>query len=223
MAAGDVLGIGVEASAGVPSDGQAPARNEVAAEDPGRTAERALLARVRRGDPAAFERLVLLHQDRVFDFCLRMLGDREEALDVTQDVFFRVHQHLRRFREDARLSTWLFRVAKNQCLNKLEYLERRGRGRSDALDDVGEGTLLDAMDGPPTPDRALDTARTRARVQAAIARLEPDARTLVVLRDIEGLTYEEIVDITELPEGTVKSRLHRAREKLAGLLGPAPE
>lgn len=223
MASGDVLDMGVEAAVGTPTDGQAPVRNELAAEDPARAAERALLARVRRGDPAAFERLVLLHQDRVFDFCVRMLGDREEALDVSQDVFIRVHQHLRRFREDARLSTWLFRVARNQCLNRLEYLDRRGRGRSDALEDVGEGTLQDALDGPPAPDRALDAARTRARVQAAIARLDPDARTLVVLRDLEGLSYEEIVDITELPEGTVKSRLHRAREKLAGLLGPAPE
>jgi RNA polymerase sigma-70 factor (ECF subfamily) len=194
-----------------------------AAGAPGAQSERVLLSRLRRGDPEAFEVLVREHQDRVFDFCVRMVGDREEANDLVQEIFVSVHQNLGRFREDAKLSTWIFRISKNQCINRLKYLNRRGRGRSDEYEQVGEAALSGALGAPLLPDAALASARERARVQWAISKLEPDARMLVALRDIEGLSYEEIIDITELPEGTVKSRLHRAREKLADLLGRLEE
>jgi RNA polymerase sigma-70 factor, ECF subfamily len=179
------------------------------------TPEHVLLVRLRRGEPDAFETLVRTYQDRLYDFCVRMLGDREEAYDLVQDVFVSAHQHLARFREDAKLSTWLYRIAKNHCINRLKYLNRRGRGRSEEYGERNEEALAEALGSPPGPDAALESAREQARVQWAISRLEPDARMLVALRDIEGLAYEEIVDITELPLGTVKSRLHRAREKLA--------
>ena len=185
--------------------------------------ERLLLARLRRGEPEAFEALVRAHQDRLYDFCVRMLGDREEAYDLVQDVFVSAHQHLGKFREDARLSTWLFRIGKNHCINRLKYLQRRGRGRSETYGEQNEVSLLESLGAPPGPDSALESAREQARVQGALSRLEPDARMLVALRDIEGLSYEEIVAITELPLGTVKSRLHRAREKLADLLGTLEE
>ncbi len=180
--------------------------------------ERVLLSKLRRRDPEAFEQLVRQHQDRVFDFCVRMLGDREEAHDLVQEIFVSVHQHLDKFRMDARLTTWIFRISRNHCLNRLKYLKRRGRGRSEEWEDVGEGRLQEAVGGPETPGEALDAARERAMVRVAISRLEEEGRALVVLRDIEGLSYEEIVEITELPVGTVKSRLHRAREKLAAIL-----
>lgn len=185
--------------------------------------ERLLLARLRRGEPEAFEELVRAHQDRLYDFCVRMLGDREEAQDLVQDIFVSAHQHLGRFREDSRLSTWLFRIGKNHCINRLKYLKRRGRGRSEEYGVQSEGALTEALGALPGPDAALEAAREQARVQWAISQLEPDARMLVALRDIEGLSYEEIVDITELRLGTVKSRLHRAREKLAALLGRIEE
>lgn len=181
-------------------------------------AERRFVAKLRRGDPDAFEQLVRLHQDRLYDFCFRMLADKDEAADLVQEIFVSVHQNLRKFREDSRVSTWLYRIGKNHCLNRLKYLQRRGRGRSTEMSDVEESALAASMRGPQRPDEALDSAHERQRVQRAIARLEPEQRMLVVLRDIEGLTYDEIMDITELAEGTVKSRLHRAREKLAGLL-----
>jgi RNA polymerase sigma-70 factor (ECF subfamily) len=181
--------------------------------------ERELLVRLRAGDAAAFELLVRQNQDRVFDFCFRMVGDREEASDLVQEIFVSVHQHLRKFREDAKLSTWIFRISRNHCLNRIKYLRRRGRGRSEELGDVSEAALADALGGAPNPDDALQSKRDRERVQRAIAELDPEQRALVALRDIEGLSYEEIVEITELAEGTVKSRLHRAREKLAGFLG----
>jgi len=190
-----------------------------AEEDPrNELSERVLLSKLRRRDPSAFELLVKAHQDRVFDFCLRMLGDREEASDLVQDIFVSIHQHVDKFRADAKLSTWIFRVSRNHCLNRLKYLKRRGRGRSEALADVADGTLNDAVGGPARPDEELDAAHERDLVQRAIARLDEDQRVLVVLRDIEGLSYEEIVEITDLAVGTVKSRLHRAREKLADII-----
>ncbi|WP_044190954.1 RNA polymerase sigma factor [Hyalangium minutum] len=205
MSSSEVLGIGQEAGA---VDGEG---------------DRLLLARLRRGEPEAFEVLVREHQDRVYDFCVRMLGDREEASDLVQEIFVSIHQNVGKFREDSKLSTWIFRISKNQCINRLKYLKRRGRGRSEEYGEVGEDALMNAMGAPPGPDAALESARERARVQWAISQLEPDARMLVALRDIEGLSYEEIIEITELAEGTVKSRLHRAREKLADLLGRLEE
>lgn len=180
--------------------------------------ERLLLARLRRREPAAFEMLVKANKDRVFDFCVRMVGDREEAFDLTQEIFVSVHLHLDKFREDAKLSTWIFRISKNHCLNRLKYLKRRGRGRSDDYAEANELAINDSVGAPVTPDAILEANREREWVHRAIAELDEDQRMLVALRDIEGLSYEEIVDITELPEGTVKSRLHRAREKLAGIL-----
>ncbi len=187
-------------------------------------AERVLLSKLRRKEPGAFELLVRQHQDRVFDFCVRMLGgDKEEANDLVQEIFVSVHQNLERFRADAKLSTWIYRIAKNHCLNRLKYLKRRGRGRSDGFEEVGEAALQSAVGSPARPDEELVAAREREQVHRAIAKLDEDQRMLVVLRDIEGLSYEEIVEITELAPGTVKSRLHRAREKLADILAGLEE
>ena len=181
--------------------------------------EHLLIARLRRKEPAAFEALVKTHQDRVYDFCVRMLADREEAFDLTQEIFISVHKHLDKFRADAKLTTWIYRIARNHCLNRLKYLKRRGRGRSDEYGESNELSITESLGGgPQQPDAAVMGKNDRALVHRAIQELDEDQRSLVVLRDVEGLSYEEIMDITELPEGTVKSRLHRAREKLAGIL-----
>ncbi|MHB8879359.1 MAG: RNA polymerase sigma factor [Myxococcaceae bacterium] len=209
MSSGETLELGMKG----PSTGLAAEPAAIEA-----TSERVLISKLRRHDAAAFEALVVAHQDRVFDFCVRMLADREEANDLVQEIFVSVHQHLDKFRMDSKLSTWIFRISKNHCLNRLKYLKRRGRGRSDEYEDVSETALNDAVGAPQKPDEALDAARERALVQRAIALLDEDQRVLVVLRDIEDLSYEEIMEITELPEGTVKSRLHRAREKLVDII-----
>lgn len=193
-----------------------------AAEDAERLRERLLLARLRRRDERAFGEFVRLHQDRVFDLCFRMLGDREEASDVAQEVFVALHGAVVAFRGESKLSTWVWRVTKNHCLNRLKYLGRRQRGRTSALDDVGEAELA-AHGGMVGPAQALLAKEADARVQSAIAQLPEEQRLLVALRDIEGLSYEEVVAVTELAEGTVKSRLHRARAALARILGGREE
>ncbi len=144
-----------------------------------------------------------------------MLGDREEAFDVTQEIFLCIFDHLGSFRFDSTLSTWIFRIARNHCLNRLKYLKRRGHDRSDRYGPEIEGAITEALGGAARPDDDLHCHRERAAVHRAIDELDDDQRVLVLLRDVEGLSYEEIVSITGLALGTVKSRLHRAREKLA--------
>lgn len=179
--------------------------------------ERMLLRRLRHGDERAFAELVKANQDRVFDLVFRMLGDREEALDLSQEVFVAVHAAVARFRGESRLSTWIFRVAKNHCLNRLKYLGRRERGRSTEISDVPE-SVLERNAPSQRPDEAVSVSETRTMVQKAIAELDEEHRLLVVLRDVEGLSYHEIAAITDQPEGTVKSRLHRARAALAEII-----
>jgi RNA polymerase sigma-70 factor, ECF subfamily len=164
-----------------------------------------------------FDEVLSEFQDRVYDFCVRMLGDRDEAFDVGQEIFLSVHQHLSGFRADASVATWIFRIAKNHCLNRLKYLRRRQTETLDVLEEAFPG---ERVDGAPRPDEFLEAESERRLLSQAIAKLEDDHRLLVTLRDLEGLSYEEIVEITELPIGTVKSRLHRAREKLVDLLAP---
>lgn len=179
--------------------------------------ERMLLRRLRHGDERAFAELVKSNQDRVFDLVYRMIGDREEALDLSQEVFVAVHAAVTRFRGESRLSTWIFRVAKNHCLNRLKYLGRRERGRSTEISDVPEA-VLERNAPSQRPDEAASVNETRSMVQRAIAELDEEHRLLVVLRDVEGLSYHEIANITDQPEGTVKSRLHRARAALAEII-----
>lgn len=202
----------------VPAATLAQAQAPISAKDEAFASDRVLLSKLRRGDTSAFEQLVKLHQDRVYDFCVRMLNDREEAFDLTQEIFLSIHQNVDKFRADAKLSTWIFRISRNHCLNRLKYLKRRGRGRSEEFGETNERDISESMGGSQAPDEVVTKKRERQLVHQAIEELDEEQRSLVVLRDVEGLSYDEIMEITELPEGTVKSRLHRAREKLAGIL-----
>lgn len=179
--------------------------------------ERKLLSRLKRRDEAAFTELVRRYQDRVFGLTFRMLGDRSEAEDVAQEVFVTVFKSIDGFRGDSKLGTWLFRVTANHCKNRLKYLGRRARGAQREYTEGDHGA-----DAAPRTAATLagPEAETRGRemegiVQRALAALPDDQRELVVLRDIEDLTYEEIQQVTGLAAGTVKSRLHRARLALS--------
>lgn len=175
-----------------------------------------LLRRIRRGDERAFAQLVYQYQDRVYGLCLRMLGNPEEAEDLAQEIFVAVYQHIDRFRAEAQLSTWIFKVARNRCLNRLKYLGRRAHKRRDGLEDVGEGRLHDAAASTPVrPDLHYDGQELQSVLQEALLELPDEQRMLVLLRDVDGLSYDEIARVCELPGGTVKSRIHRARQTLA--------
>ncbi len=186
-------------------------RNE--AEDPD---DRLLLLLAADGDNAAFNRLLRRYHRRIYSFCLRLLGDAHEAEELTQDVFVTLHGNLDRFRGDALFSTWLFQIARNQSLNKLKYLRRRRFFSNQSL----EQNAGDRREPLAIADEAKDAygqceeRELRDLVQARIARLPAATRALLILREIEGLSYAEIAGRTGLPEGTVKSRLHRARLEL---------
>jgi RNA polymerase sigma-70 factor (ECF subfamily) len=165
------------------------------------------LDRLRAGDAPAFEELVMTYQHRVFGVALRMLGNRAEAEDVAQEVFVRAHRALGAFRGDAKLSTWLYAITSRLCLNRLASGERR-------MARQGDDALLRLSDAGPRPDAALERRELETALGRAIAELPEDRRIVVVLRDLEGLSYEEIAQVLELELGTVRSRLHRARAEL---------
>jgi RNA polymerase sigma-70 factor (ECF subfamily) len=165
------------------------------------------LDRLRAGDATAFEDLVITYQHRVFGVALRMLGNAAEAQEVAQEAFVRAHRGLGDFRGDAKLSTWLYAITSRLCLTRLGSGERR-------LAWQGEEALLRLADGAPRPDAALERSELEAALQRAIAELPEDRRIVVVLRDLEGLSYEEIAQALDLELGTVRSRLHRARADL---------
>jgi RNA polymerase sigma-70 factor (ECF subfamily) len=176
--------------------------------------ERSLLRRLRDRDERAFRELINDHRDRVFNITYRMLGNRAEAEDVAQEVFITVFKTIESFREESKFSTWLYRVTVNHCKNRIKYLARRHDRDKDELDETSQ-QANGAVNGAPVrlaqPDKALASAQMEKLLQQAIADLDDDQRAVVILRDVEDLSIEEICEITGLPDGTVKSRLHRAR------------
>jgi RNA polymerase sigma-70 factor (ECF subfamily) len=162
------------------------------------------VGRLRAGDRHAFEELVQTQQHRVYGLALRMLGNTAEAEDVAQEAFLRAHRGLAEFRGEARLSTWLYAIVSRLCLNRLSGSERR-------LTRDGEETLSRIADARPGPDQALEQGELEEALHRAIGELPEERRIVVVLRDVEGLAYEEIAEVLDLPAGTVRSRLHRAR------------
>lgn len=180
--------------------------------------ERLLIRRLRERDEKAFREVVETYGDRVFNLTYRMIGNRAEAEDLAQEVFISVFKHIDSFRGDAKLSTWLYRIAANHCKNRIKYLSRRhDRSRSEYDETIGHQGVESGLTAPsqsPRPDVHLEGMQLERIMQECMAELDEDHRILIVLRDIEELSYEEICGVTNLPEGTVKSRLHRARAAL---------
>ena len=178
--------------------------------------ERRLIDRLIERDEHAFSEIVRLYGDKVFSLIYRMLNNRQEAEDVAQDVFITVFKTIESFRGEAKFSTWLLRIAANHAKNRIKHLARRPTEGADP-DDVSQLRTLPDRPQPPVqariegPDTMLEAMQTERLMQEAIANLPEDQRLLVVLRDVEELSYQEIEEITGLPEGTIKSRLHRAR------------
>ncbi len=177
-----------------------------------------LVKRWKAGDEGAFETLVERHQKRVFGLLLRMMGSREEAEDVSQETFLSLHRHGRRFRGEARFSTFVYRVAANAALNRRRSL---GRNRARIRKLAEHQAAGDHMPTTPRdPEDATSGSEASAQVRDALQKLTPSLRMPVVLYDIEGLAYSEIAKVLGVAEGTVKSRIHRARRALRDELKP---
>jgi RNA polymerase sigma-70 factor, ECF subfamily len=185
------------------------------------TDDAALIERCRAGDIAAFEPLVEKYRQRVWRLAYNVLRDREEAWDVAQEAFVRAWQALPNFRGQSAFYTWLFRIVMNVAADRARA--RAARGRAFGTERVPEEDWDRVMVDQPadaTPDAAAAGAQQRARIERALATLSQDHRRIVVLSDIEGLSYKEIAEVLEIPMGTVMSRLHNARKRLKAALGP---
>jgi RNA polymerase sigma-70 factor, ECF subfamily len=168
-----------------------------------------LIQRYLAGDIDAFNELMAAHEDRVFGICFRMLQDREAALDATQDTFLTVFRKADRYKAQAAFSTWLYRVAVNTCY---DHLRRRKRKRTDALPDTHDPA-------DPATDDLYAAVDVRPAIDAALEELSPEFRAVVVLVDLQGMSLDQASDTLEVPTGTVKSRLFRARKQLSQSLG----
>lgn len=170
--------------------------------------DRDLLERATQGDDGAFAELMQRHEDRVFSLALRMMGDRSDALDATQEAFITVFRRAGSFRGDAAFSTWLYRIAINTCK---DMLRKRGRAPLPA----GEEETETRRDPGPSPE---DVTALRIDLRRALLALSEDYREAVLLHDVAGVPYEEIAALSGVAVGTVKSRISRGRRKLAELM-----
>jgi RNA polymerase sigma-70 factor (ECF subfamily) len=178
-----------------------------------RTNERALLARLQqRDDPEAWldawETLVHENGDRVYGLALRMLRHPQDAEDATQEVWERALTGLSRFRRESSLATWLYSIAMNVCLTRID---RRTRSRVVTVDPLIDNPHIDPSDGSPDAERRTLSAEARVAIERALDELDPGFRAVILLRDREDLRYEEIAEILDVPLNTVKTRIHRAR------------
>lgn len=189
------------------------------------SSEKKLVQKLKRRDGRAFEFLVREYQAPILNLLYRMIGNREEAEDLAQEVFVTVFKKIDIFRGDSSLSTWIYRIATNHCRNRQKYLSRRRYERTHTIDvgvqeDAGMPQSMRTTAEISRPDELVEGYQAERIIQLAMADLDEEQRLVLVLRDIQNVSYEEVSAITGLPLGTVKSRLHRARMSLKDKLKP---
>lgn len=190
-----------------------------------------LLRKAQRGDRGAYGQLVLAYQDRLYNAIVKMVGDRDEARELTQETFVRGLDKIDTFRGDASPYTWLFRIGINLAISQLRKTQRHRTfsldqpvGRNNARDTDQAASLVDRVESDPTrsPAEEIEQRERNAQVLAALGRLDTEYRAVLVMRDIEGFDYQQMADVLGMPLGTLKSRLFRARlalrEELKGYL-----
>jgi len=185
----------------------------------GLSADEALfVARLKANDDAAYDELVRTYSASIFHVAYRMLGDSAEASDVVQEIFLKVFRNIGGFKGEAALKTWVFRIAFSEILNRLRWWKRRYRFATTSLDDPpnGNGVAVgqNLASPNPTPEEVLQSKEQENAIQGALGKLSREHRSIIVLRDIEGFSYNEIADVLGVSVGTVKSRLARARAEL---------
>ena len=175
-----------------------------------------------KGDTEAFDVLVERHQKKMLNTAYRMMGDYDEACDVTQEAFLAAYKSIKKFKTEAKFSTWLYRIVVNQSKNRLKQLRNIAQRESVSIDDSGEikieGAWCQSSANDANPGAQMEKREREAQVQKCITSLDGEYREVLILRDIQGLSYEEIKDILQIPDGTVKSRLSRARNALKDCL-----
>ena len=177
-----------------------------------------IVRKVLQGDVNAFEKLVTEYEKAVYAIAQRMTGNPEDAADMTQETFIKAYNSLGSFRGDSKFSVWLYRIANNVCLDFLRSRSRKPTVSLSVEDDEGEETQLDVADESQSPELLLERGLTRDAVRRGRDTLPPDYKQILLLREIQGLSYEEIASALGIDLGTVKSRIFRARKKLCTFL-----
>ena len=177
-----------------------------------------IIREVQSGDVNAFEDIVREYEKNVYNIALRMTGDREDALDVSQEAFLKAYHALGNFRGESKFSVWLYRIVSNACLDFLRERKRRAEVSLSVVDDEDESAEVEIRDDSLSPETLLERKLTREAVQRGLLSLPEDQRKILLLREIQGFSYEEIGRILSLESGTVKSRIFRARRKLCEFL-----
>lgn len=172
--------------------------------------EEKLIARAAKGDASAFNELLGTHEKKMYAVCLRMCGNHEDAQDCLQEAMLRVYRAISGFRGQSSFSTWLYRVTMNTCLDELRKKKNRPTTSLDSLLDAGWSPSNDL----DTPERHAMASEKRRAIQQVISELPEDMRSAIVLRDLQGFTYDEISQMLSINVGTIKSRISRGREKL---------
>jgi RNA polymerase sigma-70 factor (ECF subfamily) len=184
--------------------------------------QKEVIENCKAGDESAFAEIVLTYQKKVFNIAYRMLGNREEAKDLSQEVFLSVLESIKDLREEIKFEPWLTQITLNHCRNRWKYLKRRHYFKTDSLNDpieTEDGEMeRQVYDPSDNPETLFEKKMVQQFVQRGLLKLKEDQREMIVLRDLRGFSYEEIGRLLSLPEGTIKSRLHRARMDLKGIL-----
>ncbi len=178
-----------------------------------------LITRCKRGDRRAFDELVMNYRTRVVNIAYGMLSDSDDALDAAQEVFLRVYCGIGEFREKSSFATWLYRITSNVCADMLR--KRRKTGAVISLNADGNGAAeaaSDVRDTSPTPEERVEITEQHKAVREAMAMIKDEYREVLTLYDVQGLSYRAISEILKIPEGTIKSRLNRARASLKKIL-----
>ena len=182
----------------------------------------ALVRAIQAGDMAAFDQMVVKHKDKLFNMVYWFLGDYQEANDCSQEIFIKVFKSIKKFRSESSFSTWLYRIAINTCKNRLKSSAYRWKKKTVPLENPEsskDGNLSYKIhNDSPSPANELEKKERLMMIQKAINALPQEQNRVIVLRDIQGLSYQKIVDLTGLNLGTVKSRLARARLELRNKL-----
>ena len=179
-----------------------------------------LVKRVQKGDKGAFDLLVLKYQHKIVNLVMRYVRDPELALDITQEAFIKAYRALPRFRGDSAFYTWMYRIAVNTAKNHLAAQRRRPMDVELDMQDPEQYDLHAKLKETDTPEGVTLSNELKETVERAIAALPEDLRTAIVLRELEGMSYEEIAQTMECPVGTVRSRIFRARDAIAKKIGP---
>lgn len=181
--------------------------------------EMELVKRAQKGDVAAFEILIEEYQKRIFSVAYRMMQHQEDAADLTQEVILKLFKNLDKFKGDSQFSTWVYRIATNTCLDAIKKSRRHVTYSLDKEIETDDGSIAGELpDKGPTPEEVAERKDVQRAVYAAIDKLGKEHKQVIVLRDLQGLSYEEIAQILQCSVGTVKSRISRARGNLKKLL-----